>query len=249
MTQLIYHLFNKNGGGFKTHVTLSIELFVTIVHGFRAVGVVTKSYLVELFPEKDIVKIMLHKWKTITVYILQLIILRGYKIKTNFYPLLNILEKMEIGKNGILFLQQKHSTTSDEGKWKNEFNGPVFYSHGTSNACGVLITFFGNNKKCVNSQLTDKHRWILILDVTKDGSEYILVNFYNANTESEQLKILNNLSELMKKVNITQGKQIVLAGDFNLFFWQSFRSYGRQTNPKKKTCCKNVVELKEEYNL
>ena len=36
MTQLIYHLFNKNGGGFKTHVTFSMELFVTIVYGFRA---------------------------------------------------------------------------------------------------------------------------------------------------------------------------------------------------------------------
>ena len=53
---------------------------------------------------------------------------------------------------------------------------------------------------------------------TIDGSEYILVNIYNANIESEQLKVLNDLSELMKKVNITHGKQIVLAGDFNLFF-------------------------------
>ena len=35
--------------------------------------------------------------------------------------------------------------------------------------------------------------------------------------QSEQLKALNHLSELMKKVNITQGKQIVLARDFNLF--------------------------------
>ena len=54
------------------------------------------------------------------------------------------------------------------------------------------------------------------------------------NTESEQLKYLNDLSELMKKVNITQGKEIVLAGDFN-----HFRSYGRQTNPKKKLCCED----------
>ena len=38
----------------------------------------------------------------------------------------------------------------------------------------------------------------------------------------------------MKKVNITQGKEIVLAGDFN-----HFRSYGRQTNPKKKFCCED----------
>ena len=33
--------------------------------------------------------------------------------------------------------------------------------------------------------LTGKHGQILILDVTTDGSEYILVNIYNANIKSE----------------------------------------------------------------
>ena len=97
-------------------------------------------------------------------------------------------------------------------------SGPVFCSQGTSNSCGVLITFFGKNKICVNNQTTDKHGRMLILDVTIDGSEYILVNIYNANTEGKQLKVLNDLSELMKKVSLRYGKQIVLAGDFNLLF-------------------------------
>ena len=67
MTQLIYYLFNKNGSGFKTHVTNSMELFVTIVHGFQALPVVAESNLVDgagfkdPFSEKDIVKI-----KTVT---------------------------------------------------------------------------------------------------------------------------------------------------------------------------------------
>ena len=63
MTQLVYHLFNKTGGDFKTHVTFSMELFVTIAHGFQTVTVVAKSYLIDgarfigPFSEKDIVKI------------------------------------------------------------------------------------------------------------------------------------------------------------------------------------------------
>ena len=43
MTQLIDHFFNKNGGGFKTHATFSMELFVTTVYGFQAVAVVARS--------------------------------------------------------------------------------------------------------------------------------------------------------------------------------------------------------------
>ena len=125
---------------------------------------------------------------------------------------LSIIEyfKDKIGKKGILFLQNTLSTTTDKVKWKDEFSGPVFYSHDTSNSCGVLIMLFGKNKICVISQITDKHRRILILDVTIDGSEYILVNIYNANTESEQLKVLNGLHELMKKINITHGMQLLI---------------------------------------
>ena len=51
--------------------------------------------------------------------------------------------KNKIGKNGILFLQEIHSTISDEEKWKDEFSGPVFYSHSTSNSCDVLIRSLG----------------------------------------------------------------------------------------------------------
>ena len=42
--------------------------------------------------------------------------------------------------------------------------------------------------------MTDKQGRILIPDVTIDGSKYILVHIYNANIESEQLKVLNDLS-------------------------------------------------------
>ena len=108
--------------------------------------------------------------------------------------------------------------------------------------------FFRKNKICVNSQTTDKHGRTLILDVTRDGSEYILVNIYNANIESEQLKVLNDLSELMKKVNITHGKQVVLAGDFNLFFDSNLEAKRGKPILKEKSVAR-MIELKEEYDL
>ena len=68
-------------------------------------------------------------------------------MKTNACPLCEYF-KNKIDKNGNLFLQETHSTTSDNVKWKDEFSGPVFYSRDSSNSCGVLITFFGKNKMC-----------------------------------------------------------------------------------------------------
>ena len=49
--------------------------------------------------------------------------------------------KNKLGNNGILFLQETHSTFNDENIWKNDFNVPVFYSDVTSKSCGVLIAF------------------------------------------------------------------------------------------------------------
>ena len=107
--------------------------------------------------------------------------------------------------------------------------------------------FFGENKICVNRQITDKrrntssrcnHRWAWI----------ILVNIHNTNTESEQSKILNDLNELMKKVNTTHGKQIVLAGDINLFFDNNLEAMGGKPILKEKSVAR-MVEFKEEYDL
>ena len=61
-----------------------------------------------------------------------------------------------------------------------------------------------------------------------DGYEHTLVKIYNANTESEALKLLRDLSKLMKNVNITQGKQ-----NFNLFFDSNLETKERKPVPKK----------------
>ena len=89
---------------------------------------------------------------------------------------------------------------------------------------------------------------MLILDVTIDGSEYILANISNTNKESEQLKDLNDLSELMKKVNIIHGKKIVLAGDLNLFFDSNLEARGDKPILKEKSVAR-IVELNENYDL
>ena len=61
-----------------------------------------------------------------------------------------------LGNNGVLLLQETHSTFNDETIWKNDFSVPVFYSNGTSQSCGVLIASFGNLNFSVNKQKGDK---------------------------------------------------------------------------------------------
>ena len=73
------------------------------------------------------------------------------------------------------------------------------------NSCSVLVGFYGNINYSVKKKLSDNSGRILVLDVTIDGTEYLLINLYNGNTEPEQLnilesqKILKDFQDLSKK--------------------------------------------------
>ena len=86
----------------------------------------------------------------------------------------------------------------------SDFNGWVFFSHGTSDSCGALIAYLGKTSFALNKQKKNKAGRILILHVTLDTDQYILINLYNVNIKTEQLKILKKLQSLLKFFDINQ---------------------------------------------
>ena len=127
-----------------------------------------------------------------------------------------------------MFLQETHSTFNDENIWKNDFNGPVFYSHGTSQSCGNFIAYFGNLNFSVNKQAEDKNGRTLILDVNIDEIRYVLVIIYYVNTKVEQVQVLSELSELMKNINFSEENRLALASDLDIFFDSKLETKGGQ---------------------
>ena len=75
--------------------------------------------------------------------------------------------------------------------------------------------------------------------------KYVLIVKLLTNTNSY---VITDVSELMKKVNITQGKQIVSARDFNLFFDNNLEAMGGKPILKEKFVA-TMDELKEEYDF
>ena len=55
-----------------------------------------------------------------------------------------------------------------------------------TNSCGVLVGFYSIINYSVKKKLSDNSGRILVLDVAIDGTEYLLINLYNGNTELEQ---------------------------------------------------------------
>ena len=100
--------------------------------------------------------------------------------------------KEKRGSTGVLFLQETHSNSKVEQKWKEDFRGHIFYSHGKTNSCGVLTAYFGKETFTVKKQETDKEGYILILDVSVNDFEYILINLYKTKTENKQINVTHN---------------------------------------------------------
>ena len=109
-----------------------------------------------------------------------------------------------MGPCGLLFLQETYSNSKKEQKWKEDFHGKVLLSHRKTNSCVILIAYFGTEKFTVKKQQTDHSGRNLILDVSINDSEYILINLCNANTEKEQIEVLRNLFALLKTLILIQ---------------------------------------------
>ena len=67
-----------------------------------------------------------------------------------------------MGPKGILFLQETHSSVETEKKWIDDFKDKIYYSHGKTNSCRVLIIFYGNLNICIKNNVNENDVRVLI---------------------------------------------------------------------------------------
>ena len=91
-------------------------------------------------------------------------------------------------------------------------------------------------------------RQILILDAELNGTNFFLINFYNSNTESEQLSTFSTLQKLLETFDDYNNKNIVFGGDFNLIFDSKLDASRGNPILKRKSLAK-LIEIKETLCL
>ena len=105
-----------------------------------------------------------------------------------------------------------------------------------------------NKTTTVKKPQTDKEGLILVLDVSINDFEYNLITLYNANSENGQINVLSSLFELLEEFHANPTKQLVMTGDFNLFFDLKLEAQGGNSTLKKKSLAK-LTEFKERPDL
>ena len=66
---------------------------------------------------------------------------------------------------------------------------------------GVAISYCGTEDLKVVNTARDKNGGILILNAELNGTNLLLINFYNSNTESEKLSTFSTLQKLLEKLD------------------------------------------------
>ena len=87
----------------------------------------------------------------------------------------------------------------------------------------------------------------LIIEAKINEDNFIIINIYNSNTESEQLKTFSILQNMPDDTEISN-KQIVFGADFNLIFGCKFETNVGNPVLKKKSLAK-LIEVNESLNL
>ena len=109
----------------------------------------------------------------------------------------------------------------DEKVWTNQFGcgkESVIFSHGKSDARGVLVAFREAVDYKINSQHVDNNGRYIVLNLLIDGSPVILVKYYAPNNEADQVKLLNDLTHVFDELEITGSTRFLWGGNFNTIF-------------------------------
>ena len=126
----------------------------------------------------------------------------------------NFLRKHS-SKSAIIFLQETHSTANCEKIWTNQWGSgkeKIYFSHGTSNNAYVLIDFRKGINHSIESTFHDLEGHFLILKAVLHDSPVILINYYAANDESSQVRVLLEINRIVTSLDLEQNTSIIGGG-------------------------------------
>ena len=119
---------------------------------------------------------------------------------------------------GIYLLQETHSSPECETRWRLEWNGDIFYSHGKTDSCGVAILTSPSLDLNISVLFKDDNGRLLIIKVEcNDQQVYHICNIYaptrdKVKDQQQLLKLINETVSSLEYVHL------ILGGDFNTVF-------------------------------
>ena len=169
----------------------------------------------------------------------------GYSIKFNSF---NARGLSEGSKRRTIFqcLKQTHTTLEVESKWRKEWGGNIYFSHGTHTSRGVAILFPKGLDIEVTSCSADNDGRFLLLKMFIEEQEFILINVYAPTKDEpvEQVSFINYISnELLPHLD----GNLMIGGDFNCCLDPAIDKQGG-VKEKQSPYAKEILAFNEQFN-
>ena len=150
-------------------------------------------------------------------------------------------------KGDIGFMQETHSTKETETVWENECGCDCYFSHGKSNAGGVMIFIKNNLEIKVSEKICDEDGRFLLLKCNIQGVNFLLINIYAPNKEHEHKTFLEYFNNQITSIDTKDYDYVIAAGDWNFTCEDIDRKGGSYT--KWQQNIKVIQETAENINL
>ena len=116
-------------------------------------------------------------------------------------------------KANIYFLQETYSDLKDEIIWKNEWEGEIFFSHGTNHSKGVCILINPAIHCQVDYCYSNESGRIVLITITFGSKKLSLCNIYALNNQTNQLEFMQELNNCI--IDKTELSALIVEGDWN----------------------------------
>ena len=151
-------------------------------------------------------------------------------------------------KSGIIMFQETHSIEEDLETWTNELGMKTFLNHGSSASRGTLMAVTKDLQDNIGKYFDDKNGRLQFLTLNINDEKFLFINIYNANTEIDQIEVLNKLNENLSNIENILEYNIVCAGDWNFYKDISLDTYGGNPKLKIKSIAL-LAKIAETYDL
>ena len=173
---------------------------------------------------------------------------RGLGSETKRISVFNHLKKKS--NKGIFLLQETHSIQSYEQKWKDEWGGPVFFSHHKSDSCGTAILVSPNLDVDISQIYSNQNQGRTVITRIKlnESEDIILVNIYapTRNKLKDQLCFLENLKAQLNNLDYVH---LILGGDWNMVFDPKLDKQGGDITHCVNQYTVDLLSFMESYDL
>ena len=113
-------------------------------------------------------------------------------------------------KYDIVFLQETYSSIDIESVWRTQWQGKLYFSHGSNHSCGVLILVRDDLDFKFNSARSDDNGCYIIKDAEVQGSSFLFVNIYAPNSVQDECRFYDNLNKNIEENVIEKDNRMVL---------------------------------------